>query len=161
MKASGLRAQGSGPKPRVGISRCLLGEAVRYDGSDRRADDLLRDLGEHVEWVAVCPEVEVGMGTPREPIHLVDRRLVGIESGNDWTDRMNAWARGRIRELQALDLSGYIFKARSPSCGIGADPGLFARAVMDAMPGLAVADEDDLRDPAARRAFLDRLRAHA
>lgn len=160
MKASGVTAQASRPKPRVGISRCLLGDAVRYDGTGKRADDLLRDLGEHVEWVAVCPEVEVGMSTPREPVHLTDRRLVGVESGNDWTDRMNAWAHGRIRQLQALGLSGYIFKARSPSCGIGVDPGLFASAVIDAMPGLAVADEDDLRDPAARRAFLHRLRRH-
>lgn len=163
-------------KPRVGISRCLLGEAVRYDGTDKRADDLLREIGAYVEWVPVCPEVEIGMGTPREPVHLVPAaddvasggvsdthrvRLVGVESGTDWTGRMDAWARERVRALQALQLSGYIFKARSPSCGIGDMPGLFARAVMQAMPDLPIADEDDLADPDARREFLRRVRAHA
>src|SRR6185436_20549152 len=67
-------------RPRVGISRCLLGDAVRYDGTDKRADDLLRDLGARVEWIPVCPEVEVGMGTPREPIQLV-AIAEGIQSG--------------------------------------------------------------------------------
>ena len=151
--------------PKVGISRCLLGDAVRYDGTDKRADDLLRDIGAHVEWVPVCPEVEIGMGTPREPIQLVARpdgvlsgtervRMIGAESGIDWTDRMTAWARDRVRELERLDLSGYIFKARSPSCGIGDVPGLFARAVVEAMPDLPIADEDQLSDARARAQFL-------
>jgi uncharacterized protein YbbK (DUF523 family) len=171
VKAQGSGAKLQGSRPRVGISRCLLGEAVRYDGTDKRADDLLQQMGEHVEWVPVCPEVEIGMGTPREPIHLVAAadgvvsgservRLVGVESGTDWTERMDAWARERVRGLQALHLSGYIFKARSPSCGIGDIPGLFARAVVQAMPDLPIADEDDLADPYARGEFLRRVRAH-
>jgi uncharacterized protein YbbK (DUF523 family) len=172
VNAHGSRPTRQGPKPRVGISRCLLGEAVRYDGTDKRADDLVREIGEYVEWVPVCPEVEIGMGTPREPIHLVQAadgvvsgtqrvRLVGVESGTDWTGRMDDWARERVRGLQALHLSGYIFKARSPSCGIGDMPGLFARAVMEAMPDLPIADEDDLADPHARSDFVRRVRAHA
>jgi uncharacterized protein YbbK (DUF523 family) len=159
------------PKPRVGISRCLLGEPVRYDGTDRRADDLLRELDAYVEWVPVCPEVEIGMGTPREPIHLVPAadgivsgtrrvRLIGVQSGADWTERMDRWSRDRAAGLKDLRLSGYIFKARSPSCGIGDVPGLFARAVIDAMPDLPVVDEDSLRDAAARRAFLERVLTH-
>jgi uncharacterized protein YbbK (DUF523 family) len=149
-------------KPRVGISRCLLGDAVRYDGTDKRADDLLRDLADEVEWVPVCPEVDVGMGTPREPIQIVGlRRLVGVHSGKDWTDAMQTWAHGRVRELLALQLSGYIFKARSPSCGIGPTVGLFAEAVMQGLPQLPVVDEDELTTAAARAAFLKRVRAYA
>jgi uncharacterized protein YbbK (DUF523 family) len=155
-------------KPKVGISRCLLGDAVRYDGTDKRADDVLQDIGGHVEWVSVCPEVEIGMGTPREPIQLVARsdgvlsgtqrvRMIGVESGTDWTDRMTAWARDRVRELETLGVSGYIFKARSPSCGIGDVPGLFAHAVIEAMPDLPVADEEQLNDPRAREQFLSRI----
>lgn len=185
MKASGIRPQASdrkpkaerpkpkaeGPKPRVGISRCLLGEAVRYDGTDKRADDLLRDLGACVEWVSVCPEVEIGMGTPREPVHLVASadgvlsgtervRMIGVESGQDWTGRMTAWARDRVRELATLGLSGYVFKSGSPSCGIGDVRGLFAHEVIEAMPDLPIADEDHLSDARAREQFLSRVASY-
>ena len=116
-------------RPRVGVSRCLVGDEVRYDGTHRLDETVIALLGPYVEWVPVCPEVEIGMGTPREPIQLVTSpdgvrslgervRLVGVTSGQDWTERMHAWARDRARELAALDLSGYVFKARSPSCGI-------------------------------------------
>lgn len=168
-------------RPRVGISRCLLGDEVRYDGTHKRDEALLETLSRHVEWVPVCPEVEVGMGTPREPIQLVAGadgvpsgtgrvRLLGVTTGEDWTDRMRAWAQARVRDLAALGLSGYVLKARSPSCGVRdvlvheetADstrtgPGLFAQAVVDGMPGLPVADEDTLRDPHAREEFLERV----
>jgi uncharacterized protein YbbK (DUF523 family) len=175
-------------RPRVGISRCLLGDAVRYDGTHRLAGVVIAALDSHVDWVPVCPEVEVGMGTPREPIQLVARadgvrsgssrvRLLGVETGSDWTARMHAWARDRVETLRALDLSGFILKARSPSCGIRdvaihdrrpdrsvrlqPDPGrgLFAQALIDAMPDLPVADEDDLRTAEARDAFLTRVRS--
>ena len=108
------------------------------------------------------------MGTPREPIHLVASldgvpsmdervRLVGVGSGEDWTERMHEWARDRARELAALDLSGYVFKARSPSCGIDdvvvhavdgerQARGLFAQALIDALPDLPVTDEASLVD---------------
>jgi uncharacterized protein YbbK (DUF523 family) len=110
------------------------------------------------------------MGTPREPIQLVaiaegiqsgtqQVRLIGVDSGTDWTDRMGAWARDRIGELAELDLSGYVFKARSPSCGLGEAPGLFAHAVIEAMPDLPVADEEQLKDPPAREQFLQRVLA--
>jgi uncharacterized protein YbbK (DUF523 family) len=169
-------------RPRVGISRCLLGDAVRYDGTHKRDDALIGALGRHVEWVPVCPEVEVGMGTPREPIRLVARRegvpsagavvwLIGVSSGRDWTERMHAWARERAHALIPLDLAGYIFKARSPSCGIHGVPvhdgdveregrGLFAQALIDALPDLPVADEEGLADPRAREEFLQRVLNH-
>ena len=184
-------------RPRVGISRCLLGEDVRYDGTHKLDAALIAALAPHVEWVPVCPEVEVGMGTPREPIQLVARedgvpsagarvRLLGVTSGDDWTARMHAWAHARADALRRLQLSGFILKARSPSCGIrdvriecgppkgghyvrsvrlqpdqgqpDQGRGLFAQAIIDAMPDLPVADEDELRDPATLGEFLTRIR---
>ena len=169
-------------RPRVGISRCLLGDEVRYDGTHRRDATVIELLEARVEWVPVCPEVEVGMGTPREAIQLVTSsdgvpslrslvRLVGVGSGLDWTSRMHAWAHQRACELAALDLSGYVFKARSPSCGIGdviirdaggerRGRGLFAQALIEALPDLPVADEASLSDPAARARFLERVLHH-
>ena len=157
-------------RPRVGISRCLLGEEVRYDGSHKYAAEVIDALAPHVEWVPVCPEVEVGMGVPREPIELVagpDRvRLIGVNTGADWSGRMEEWARGRIAELARLALAGFVLKSRSPSCGIrdvpvrgkGAGRGMFADALLRAMPDLVVEDEQHLGDPATREAFLEAVR---
>src|SRR5438445_12284719 len=108
--------------PRVGISQCLLGENVRYDGGNKLDSVLIETLGRYVEWVPVCPEVEVGLGTPREPMHLVGDlnapRLVTINTGVDHTEAMHRFAQQRVRELEALNLSGFVFKSASPSCGI-------------------------------------------
>jgi uncharacterized protein YbbK (DUF523 family) len=169
-------------RPRVGISRCLLGDDVRYDGTNKRDAALIDALSCHVEWVPLCPEVEIGMGTPREPIELVacadgvpsagaHVRLLGANSGEDWTDRMQAWARERLRSLVALGLSGYVCKARSPSCGTRDVPvrrgsverigrGLFAQALVAALPDVPVADEEELACAAGRDDFLRRIRAH-
>jgi uncharacterized protein YbbK (DUF523 family) len=166
-------------RPRVGISRCLLGGNVRYDGADRREPALLASLAASVEWVDVCPEVEIGMGVPREPIHLVAGpddlrvRLVGVNSHRDWTGQMLCWARERVEELGRLNLSGFVLKARSPSCGprdvtihslrdggFAMGQGLFARALMRAFPRLPVEDEDALRAENARAAFLARVMAY-
>jgi len=167
-------------KPRVGISRCLLGDDVRYDGTNKRSRAVMA-LGDEVEWVSVCPEVEVGMGVPREPIQLVshaDRirsaderlRLQGVQSGEDWTVRMRYWARDRAAQLSAEGVSGFVLKARSPSCGPAgvlvhhadrdATPtgrGLFAEALAAAMPGLPMIDEEALEDPRVRREFIRRV----
>lgn len=173
-------AVGRGPKApprlRIGISACLLGRPVRYDGTHRR-QAWTETLGRLVEWVPVCPEVELGLGTPREPIQLVGSpsrpRLVGVAGGEDHTSRMKAYARAKLRELARLDLCGFVFKDRSPSCGPEGVPvltaqgvatwgtGLFARAVLARFPGLPVAGEERLRDPEAREAFLRRARAYA
>jgi uncharacterized protein YbbK (DUF523 family) len=161
-------------RPRVGISRCLLGDNVRHDGGHKHAPVLLDTLSPFVEWVAVCPEVEVGMGVPREPIRLVGSpstpRLVAVDSGRDFTRTMRRFSRQRIKELAALKLSGYVFKSDSPSCGMERVPvidargrssragvGVFARAVMRHFPQLPVAEEGDLRDPATLERFLERV----
>jgi uncharacterized protein YbbK (DUF523 family) len=150
-------------KPRVGISRCLLGDAVRYDGGHKRHPTLVRVLGPHVDWVRVCPEVEMGMGTPREPVELLSRdsevRMIGVTSRRDWTDAMRAFAAPCVATLQALGLDGYIFKSRSPSCNVHGRRGLFADAVVTAMPDLPVADETELADADACERFLERVRA--
>ncbi len=161
---------------RIGISRCLLGENVRHDGGHKRDGFLIAALERHVEWVPVCPEMELGLGAPREPMRLTGDfrapRLITINTGIDHTDAMTRFARQRIGELAALDLSGFIFKARSPSCGIGGvsvldaqgtetkdGVGLFARAVMDRFPEMPVEDEGRLHDPKAAELFLERARA--
>ena len=151
------------PSVRIGISQCLLGDNVRYDGGHKRDDFLLEALGPHVEWVPVCPEVEIGMGTPREPMRLAGDprapRLVTITSGIDHTEAMARFSQRRVSELEALNLSGYVFKADSPSCGIGGVPlgvGLFAQAFMAHFPLIPVEDEDHLHDPQAVRSFLER-----
>ncbi len=171
-------------KPRVGISRCLLGDDVRYDGTNKRSGVVLA-LGEQVEWVSVCPEVEVGMGVPRESIHLAARPdgvssaqervvLLGVQSAADWTARMQQWASARVAALAAERISGFVLKARSPSCGPSgvlvhhadgpATPtgrGLFAEALAVALPGLPLIDEESLEDPHACDDFMQQVREFA
>ncbi len=164
--------------PRLGVSSCLLGAQVRYDGGHKRDDFLVDTLGRFVEWVQVCPEMELGLGTPRESLRLVraagGTRLVAVRSGTDHTDRMRTWARKRLDELAALDLDGYVFKKDSPSCGFtrvkifrdgSAVPartgrGMFAAALIDRFPLLPVEEEGRLRDPALRENFVDRVWAY-
>lgn len=162
---------------RIGISSCLLGDEVRYDGGHKRDASLIDSLGPLVEWVRVCPEVEVGMGVPREPVHLVRAadgvRMIAVNTNTDYTDRMRAWAARRVAALAAMDLDGYVLKKDSPSCGMEGvklyDPeqgassrdgvGLFAAALMAACPDLPVEDEGRLADPAIRARFLERVLA--
>jgi len=159
-------------KIRIGISSCLLGENVRYDGGNR-LDRFLKDtLRQHVEYVPVCPEVECGLGVPRESMHLagdpVNPRLVTTRTGVDLTEKMTGWARNRVKELESEDLSGFVFKSRSPSCGIervivtlengqpvGKGIGIFARAFMENFPHVPVEDEDRLSDPGNREKFME------
>lgn len=162
--------------PRVGISSCLVGLPVRWDGRDKRAAGLLAALGPHVTWVPVCPEVELGLGVPREPIRLVGPvaapRLVGVRSGRGLTLAMRRWTERRLDELSALGLDGWITKADSPSCGLrgvpihpaggGAarhGPGLFARALRRRWPDLPIEEEGRLEDPGVRARFLARVEA--
>jgi uncharacterized protein YbbK (DUF523 family) len=111
------------PSIRVGISTCLLGEPVRYDGGHKRDLYLVETLGRYVEWVLVCPEVELGLGTPRETLRLVrvgeGVRMLIPKTGQDHTEGMRAFAQKRVRELAKEDLCGYILKKGSPSCGMG------------------------------------------
>lgn len=159
---------------RLGISACLLGQEVRFDGGHKRDRFLTDELGKFVEWVAVCPEVEVGMGTPRETVHLVrvgnSTRMRTTRSGVDYTDRMNAWAHDRLDELSREDLDGYVLKKDSPSCGmtrvkvtsgIGAPTregrGLFATVLLERLPLLPVEEEGRLFDPRLRENFIERI----
>jgi len=145
---------------RIGVSACLLGREVRYDGGHKREEFLVEDLAPHVELVDTCPEVEVGMGTPREPIRLEGGRVRGVRTGRDWTDELRAHAQRRVSELSSLGLAGYVLKSRSPSCGLGV-PGVFASELVARLPELPVVEEDALGDPDARDHFLTRAYAHA
>lgn len=178
---------------RIGVSSCLLGEQVRWDGGHKRDAFLADGLAPFVEWVPVCPELEIGMGVPREPIRLVARaggagargpsgaratgpgvRLVAERSGRDWSAPMRAWARRRVRALAALDLCGYVLKQGSPSCGIEQvavwnaagrktirrGRGLFAQALLEALPLLPVEEEGRLADPCLREHWIERMFAY-
>jgi uncharacterized protein YbbK (DUF523 family) len=165
-------------KPRIGISACLTGEPVRWDGRDKRHALLLEALGPFVEWVPVCPEVEAGMGVPREPIGLVAAgsrpRLLGERSGVDHTEAMRSFATRRVDALIALGIQGWISKKGSPSCGPRGVPirstpgggpaaegaGLFVSVLRERLPDLPIADEEELEDAGFRRGFLARCRAH-
>ena len=165
-------------RPRIGISACLLGDEVRFDGGHKRDAFLTQVLAPHVEFVRVCPEVEVGMGTPREAVRLVRGgdgriRMVTVRTGVDHTDAMTAWSAGRLRELAGEDLSGYVLKKNSPSCGMvrvkiyGASAGserggrgLFAEALMTRFPHLPVEEEGRLSDPRLRENFIERVFAY-
>lgn len=140
---------------RVGVSSCLLGEAVRYDGG-HKLDRYVRDtLGASFDIVPVCPEVGLGLGVPRETIGLIGDpmkpRLIGQESGVDLTEQMEAWCEMRIGQLSVLGISGFVLKARSPSCGRG---GLFTLALSRCLPELPVVMDEDLRSSARRELFL-------
>jgi len=158
----------------LGVSSCLLGEKVRYDGGDKKDGFVTGVLGRHFTWVSVCPEMEIGLGTPRETLRLVGDpgapRLVEPRTGADRTEQMNAYARRRARDLARAGLSGYVLKRASPSCGMervrvytaGGRPGrlgrgLFARALMDTSPLLPVEEEGRLDDPARRDSFITRV----
>jgi|SRR5688572_3358303 uncharacterized protein YbbK (DUF523 family) len=155
-------------RPRVGISSCLLGQHVRYDGGHKLLPFAAGPLADLVTLVPVCPEVELGMGVPREPVRLERSRgivrMVGIESRTDHTDAMTAFAARRTDELAALGLAGYVFKKNSPSCGPRGVPvggrGLFAAAVGDRMPLLPVVDESDISDREGRKTFLRKVFAY-
>jgi uncharacterized protein YbbK (DUF523 family) len=165
------------PRIRLGISACLLGDEVRYDGGHKRDPFLTTVLGPLVEWVKVCPEVEAGMGTPREPIHLVNEggtiRLLTVTTRIDHTASMTAYAAQKAHALAAEDLCGFILKAESPSCGpagVKVHPdaapatktgiGLFAQALLARFPDLPIEDEHGLADPQRREQFLERVSAY-
>jgi len=157
-------------KPLVAVSACLLGERVRWDGRDKKDDWIATELPLHAVVEPVCPEVEIGLGVPRDPLRLVRRagkiRLVTVLDDVDRSDRMSDLADRRLQDLVARGLSGWIFKARSPSCGLsvevddgGLAPGHFAAHVRALLPGLPIAEETSLSDPAARLLFLEAIRA--
>jgi len=164
-------------KIKVGVSSCLLGEKVRWNG-DHKQDLFVKNLlGQFFEWVPTCPEVEIGMGIPRETVQLTGDpgapRMVGNITGTDWTSRMNRYSKKRSAELAKLNLCGYIFKSRSPSCGIARIPvtgkkgktqkygrGLFADSFMQHCALVPVEDESRLHDARIRENFITRVFAY-
>ncbi len=169
--------------PRVGVSRCLLGENVRVNGGHCQDKWILNALGAEADLVGVCPEVELGMDTPRPPLRLVADgvtsgvdgiRLVESKRGTDWTEPMAAFAKARAEALASENLDGFILKRGSPTCGVfrvkvydhNGSPsatgiGLFAEALRQRLPNLPVEEEGRLNDPALRESFLVRVYAHA
>ena len=162
---------------RIGVSACLLGDEVRYDAGHKRDAFLTQVLGPFVEWVKVCPEVEAGMGTPRESMRLVDEggriRLLTVKTGVEHTHVMTAYAARRVVALDEEDLCGYVLKKDSPSCGMvrvkvygGKGPaaktgvGVFARALLARFPQLPVEEEGRLTDPRLRENFIERVFAY-
>jgi uncharacterized protein YbgA (DUF1722 family)/uncharacterized protein YbbK (DUF523 family) len=165
-------------KIKLGISACLLGQTVRYDGGHKLDRFLTETLGRYVDYVPVCPEVECGMPVPREAMHLIGNpeapRLITIRTGIDKTELMAPWAEKRVEELEQDELMGFIFKSDSPSSGmervkvysekgmaVRKGIGVFARAFMAHFPLLPVEEEGRLHDPAIREHFIERVFALA
>jgi len=159
---------------RIGISSCLLGQNVRYDGGHKKDSFVTGPLAQFVSFVPVCPEVEVGMSIPRPAIRLVriggEVRLRDPKNAVDHTDSMRKWARSRVKELEGLDLSGYVLKKDSPSCGmervkvysekgpsVREGVGVFADALRQHMPLLPLEEEGRLNDAPLRENFVERV----
>jgi len=178
MTAASAEAADDARRPiRVGISACLLGQKVRFDGGHKHNAFLTETFGRFVEWVPVCPEVECGLGTPRESMRLVrvegGVRLLSVKSGVDLTVQVERFSRSRVSTLAREDLSGYVLKKDSPSCGfervkvydrhgtpVRGGRGLFAAALVDAFPHLPVEEEGRLADPRLRDNFVERVFAY-
>jgi uncharacterized protein YbgA (DUF1722 family)/uncharacterized protein YbbK (DUF523 family) len=162
---------------RIGISACLLGQKVRFDGGHKEDRFLTGTLSRFFEWVAVCPEVEIGLGTPRETIRLEESgggtRLVAPKSGTELTEKMQAYSERRLAALARENLSGYLLKKDSPSCGmervrvhlasgmaVRSGKGLFAEALLERFPSLPVEEEGRLADPKLRENWIERVFAY-
>jgi uncharacterized protein YbgA (DUF1722 family)/uncharacterized protein YbbK (DUF523 family) len=161
-------------KIKIGISACLLGERVRYDGGHKRDHYLTDTLAGYVQWVPVCPEVEYGLPVPREAMRLVEDkgspRLVTVKTKIDHTEGMLKWAGKRLKELETEDLCGFIFKSKSPSSGMrgvkiytsGGIPhaggsGVFGGLFLKHFPLIPAEDEGRLYDPVLRENFIERV----
>lgn len=165
---------------RVGASSCLLGQRVRYDGSHKRHRTVTETLSHYFEIIAVCPEMEVGMGVPREPVDLIGDplapRMMGQRSGRDWSGIMRRHGTRRAAEMERLGVCGFVLKKGSPSCGPDGVPvrarwgdpptpsvtasGLFARALAERLPLLPVEAEDRLDDASVCGNFIERVHAY-
>jgi uncharacterized protein YbgA (DUF1722 family)/uncharacterized protein YbbK (DUF523 family) len=159
---------------RIGVSSCLLGKEVRYNGGHSLDRYVTDTLSRYFEFVDVCPEVEAGFGIPRETMRLVGDpeapRLVTTKSGRDYTARMLNWAKRRVVELEKEDLCGFIFKKNSPSSGMervrvytekghpsNRGAGLFARTFMEHFPLVPVEEDGRLNDLQLRENFIERI----
>ncbi len=161
-------------KIKIGISSCLLGDKVRYDGGHKLDKFITDTLGQYFEWISVCPEIECGLPIPREPMHLFGSpespRLETIKTGLDYTERMLKWAERKLKKLEKENLCGFIFKCRSPSSGIGGVKvympsgsvtkqgiGIFGGAFMRHFPLIPIEDDGRLHNPRFRENFIERI----
>lgn len=181
MPPPGPAAEAGHPRPRLAVSSCLLGAPVRYNGGHSRDRFLTGPLAHHVDWVPVCPEMEIGLGAPRPTLRLLsDGHLVTKDGSADHTGAITALADDRLSDL--ADVDGYVFKSRSPSCGLMNLPryasgrpgertdgqpvdrrgrGLFSDRVMSALPDLPAEEDGRLNDPILREHFIERVFAQA
>ena len=169
----------TGGKPRIGISSCLLGDEVRYDGASKWHRVIVEIIGPQVEWIPLCPEVEVGMGIPREQVNLIGSAespsLVAVGTGTNWSQQMKTFSRQKIQTLKRQGLNGYIFKSASPSCGlkeikvfenklldqwVSSGTGMFVREFLRVFPDLPVADEEELTTERQAVEFIERIKNH-
>lgn len=161
-------------KIKLGIASCLLGNPVRWNGGHKLDRFIVHTLGQHIDFVPVCPESECGLGIPRDTMHLAGDpaapRLVTTKTGEDKTAQMQRWAKKRLKELEGEDLCGYIFKTKSPSSGMRKlkvfatreqifynGVGIFARMFMDRFPNLPFIDDGMLHDPGLRANFIEQV----
>ena len=168
----------STPRPCIGVSACLLGEPVRYDGGHKREAVLLESLDAYVRWLPLCPEVEAGLGVPRPPIQLEAAaggvRLVGVEDRRDHTEVLQRTCSRLLGIVERHAVCGFVLKSRSPTCApqdaplhderghvVQTGAGVFADALRRALPDLPVVSEEDLREAAGREAFLAAVAAVA
>lgn len=157
----------------IGVSQCLLGDPVRYDGGHKANSSVIDLLAPHFNLVPVCPEVESGMGVPREAVQLRSGesglRMVGMETQLDYTDALSGFAIKQVADLAGSNLCGYVFKSKSPSCGLKVDvqdqdgqaSGLFAAEVVKAFPDLPVIEESELNQSLLREGFVERIFAYS
>ena len=159
---------------KIGVSTCLLGQKVRYDGGHKHDRYITQTLGQYFTFVPVCPETECGLGVPREAMRLVGEsenpRLKTNKTHRDHTDQMQRWIEKRLVQLETEDLCGFIFKKGSPSSGlfrvkvyneaghpISTGRGLFAAAFTSRFPRIPVEEEGRLHDPVLRENFIEQV----
>lgn len=163
-------------KINIGISSCLLGQKIRFDGGHKYDELIVESLGQYLNWIPVCPEFELGLGVPREPVHLKREKgeihLVSIKANVDLTRSMKDYSDEKLKLLSGQELRGYIFKKNSPSCGLERvkvfgkgtpvrdGQGLFAKAVTEKFPNLPVEEEGRLRNPSLRENWVERIFAY-
>lgn len=165
------------PRPVIGVSSCLLGAPVRYNGGHSRSRFLTDELGAYVDWLPICPEAEIGLGVPRQTLHLeraeAGDRVIAAKSRADHTDDLGRVADRHLAQLRRMD--GYVLKNKSPSCGLfslpvfnaegervdGRGRGVFAARLTGLFPELPVEEQGRLSDDVLREHFVERVFAHA
>lgn len=162
---------------KIGVSACLLGQKVRFDGKDKRSPYITDCLGRYLQLVPICPEIEIGMGVPREKVGLFEPsqspRMLGLLSETDWTRQMTDYACRRVKQEDSSSLDGYVLQQNSPSCGLhgvkifeeggtvqSRAAGLYARVLQRCHPLLPIAEEAQLADSSVRENFIARIFAH-